>query len=239
MRLDDAELVRAEYANEDGLRARASVYEGVSGPDARDLVVAAIAEVGSRRVLEVGCGWGDLPLRIANETGAAVTAVDLSPRMVELAFAQGVDARVADVQALPFADCAFDCVTANWMLYHVPDLDLGLAELARVLVPGGRLVAATNGIRHLEELWSLVGRDRTREQVRFLTETAEPFLARHFARVECRLAESTMTFADSEAVRRYAASSIAHKHLAARVPAFHGPLTATRRNSVFVAEKAS
>ena len=45
--------------------------------------------------------------------------------MVELARARGVDARVGDVQELPFADGAFDCVVAAWMLYHVPDLDRG------------------------------------------------------------------------------------------------------------------
>ena len=62
--------------------------------------------------------------------------VDVSPRMVELARARGVDARVGDVQELPFDDGSFDCAVAAWMLFHVPDLDRGLAELARVLRPG-------------------------------------------------------------------------------------------------------
>ena len=46
---------------------------------------------------------------------------------------------------------SFDTVVAAWMLYHVPDLDRGLAEIARVLTPGGRLVAVTNSELHLEE----------------------------------------------------------------------------------------
>ena len=67
-----------------------------------------------------------------------VTFVDLSQRMVELARARGIaDAHVGDVQELPFADASFDTVVAAWMLYHVPDLDRGLAEIARVLEPGG------------------------------------------------------------------------------------------------------
>lgn len=239
MRLDDPEIVRREYASEDGLRARASVYQGITGPDARELVVEAIAEVSPARVLEVGCGWGELAARIREDLGAEVVAVDLSPRMVELARERGVDARIGDVQSLPFEDGEFGCVTANWMLYHVPDLDRGLGELARVLRPGGRLVAATNGLRHLEELWSLVGRDRVDEPVRFFTETAEPFLRRHFATVERRDVESEMVFPGAESVRGYVASSVAHKHLAALVPAFEGALVATRRSSVFVAETPS
>ena len=237
MRLDDPETVRLEYATEEGLQARASVYQGLSGPDARDLVLEAIAEVRPRRVLEVGCGWGELAKRIADELAAEVVVVDLSPRMVELARERGVDAHVGDAESLAFADDEFDCVTANWMLYHVPDLDRALSELARVVRPGGRLVAATNGLYHLGELWSLVGRDRVDEPTRFFAETAEPFLRRHFARVERRDCESGMSFADVDAVRGYIASSVAHKHLAARVPEFEGPLAATRRNCVFVAER--
>jgi SAM-dependent methyltransferase len=237
VRLDHPELVQREYASEDGLRTRAAVYQGIAGPDARDAVFEAIAEISPHRVLEVGCGWGDLATRLARELEAEVIAVDLSPRMVALACAQGVDARVADVQSLPFEDGGFDCVTANWMLYHVSDLDQGLAELARVLRPGGRFVAATNGLTHLNELWSLVGRDRASEPVRFFTETAEPYVALHFVRVERRVLESSITFPDAAAVRGYVASSVAHKHLADRIPDFDGPFVATRRNSVFVAEK--
>ncbi len=238
MRLDDPEVVRREYASEAGLRARASVYRGLAGPDVLELVVDAILSGAPRRVLEVGCGWGELAARLGREPGIEVVAVDLSPRMVELARARGVDARVADVQSLPFADERFDCVTANWMLYHVPDLDRGLAEIARVLRPGGRLVAATNGLDHLGELWALVGRDRRDEPPRFFAETGARSLLRHFAHVESQEVESEVVFADADAVRGYVASSVAHEHLAGRVPAFEGPFAATRRNCVFVAEKA-
>src|SRR5262249_30888878 len=129
-------------------------------------------------------------------------------------------------------DGEFDCVTANWMLYHVPDLDRGLAEIARLLRPGGRLVATTNSLRHLAELWQLVGRKREQEPVRFFAETAEESLLGHFTRVERTDLESAVVFADAEAVRGYIASSVAHKHLADRLPAFEGPLVAMRRNCV-------
>src|SRR5690242_20281496 len=102
--------------------------------------------------------------------------------MVEIAREAGVDARVGDVQELPFGDASFDCAVAAWMLYHVPDLDRGLAELARVLRQGGRLVAATNSIDNMHELWRLVGRDRGTEDVRFFAENGEEPLRRHFSR---------------------------------------------------------
>lgn len=169
------------------------------------------------------------------ELATDVVAIDLSPRMVELARERGVDARVGDVQTLPFADGEFDCAVANWMLYHVPDIDRGLSELARVLRPGGRLVAATNGARHLEELWNLVGRDKTLEARPFFSENGEELLRRHFQRVERTDYESPMTFRDAAAVRGYIASSVAHKDLAQRVPELSEPLAATRRGTIFVA----
>jgi SAM-dependent methyltransferase len=236
IQFDDPELVRREYATEAGLRARASVYEGVAGPDARDVALDAVRAAAPRRVLEVGCGWGEFAARVQEELGAEVVAVDLSPRMVELARERGVDARVGDVQELPFADGEFDVAVANWMLYHVPDLDRALAELARVVRVGGQLVAATNGLDHLRELWALVGRDRRDEPTRFFSESAEEALFRHFPSVERHDVAGAVTL-DREAARGYIASSVMHKHLADRVPELDAPLVAIRRNTIFVATK--
>ena len=239
MRFDDPVIVRNEYASEAGLRARASIYGGTFGEgDTRRIALEAIRAANPRRVLEVGCGWGEFAERVLKELGVDLIAVDQSERMVELARERGVDARVGDVQELPFAHGEFDVSVANWMLYHVPDLDRGLAELARVLRPGGRLVASTNSLDHLRELWSLVGRDRRQEPVRFFSETAEEPLLRHFARVERYDNEGTVVFEDRAAVQRYVASSVAHKHLVDEVPPLDGPLVANTNNSVFVAEKA-
>ena len=100
MKLDDPALVAREYADDARLRKRASAYTGVeTGIDAREPAMVEIRALSPRRVLEVGCGWGELAEWIARDTGAEVVAVDLSPRMVELAQERGVDARVADVQA--------------------------------------------------------------------------------------------------------------------------------------------
>jgi len=66
---------------------------------------------------------GELAARIGDEVGCVVVALDLSPRMVELARERGVDAHVADVQEIPLAEGEFDAIVAAWMLYHVPDLE--------------------------------------------------------------------------------------------------------------------
>jgi SAM-dependent methyltransferase len=238
VRLDDPELVEREYADDARLRERASAYTGVAtGIDARETALAAIREFDPGRVLEVGCGWGELAEWIERDTGAEVVAIDLSPRMVELARERGVDARVADVQELPFADGEFDVVVAAWMLYHVPDLDRGLAELARVLRPGGRLVAVTNSRLHLIELRELVGSGPS--TLSFSRESGEDLLAPHFAGLRRKDVDGTLTFADRTVVESYVRASIAMSPFVDNLPAeIDEPFTARRANSIFVAEKA-
>ena len=237
-RLDDPELVTAEYADDARLRRRAAAYTGVgTAVDARSAVVAAVAEARPERVLEVGCGWGELARWIAADVHAAVVAIDLSPHMVELARSNGVEAEVADVQELPFADRSFDVVVAAWMLYHVPDRDQAVSEIARVLRPGGRLVAVTNSVLHLHELRELVGSGRS--TISFSRESGAELLGRHFARVERRDIDGELEFPDRAAVEEYVRASISMSPFVANLPArVEEPFRARRANSIFIAEKA-
>ena len=235
----DPQYVREQYASERNLAARSSLYADTTGPFPGDVAFDAVAAVSPARFLEVGCGTGWFAARVQRELGAEVVAIDQSERMVELARAAGVDARVGDVQALELEDASFDCVAANWMLYHVPDLDRGLAEIARVLRPGGRLVAITNPKDHLLELWELVGAQdlRTRRDLGFGAENGDEILRRHFADVEMRDASGTVRIADRDAVVRYVSSTLAWKQFAERVPDPMEPFVARRSNVVFVADK--
>ena len=231
MRIDDPAAVAVQYATEANLEARRSLYANAEGPDPREVAFEAVAEGAPERVLEVGGGPGELSARIASELGCEVVMLDVAPRMVELARGRGVDARVGDVQQLPFPDASFDCAVAAWMLFHVPDLDRGLAELARVLRPGGRLVAVTNSEEHLRELRELAGSaawERT-----FTRENGAEAIGRHFAHVERRDADGWITIDDDATIRAFLDS------LDADEPVDPGPyelpLRSRRATSIFVA----
>jgi len=185
MSFDDPAVVQQQYVSEDNLRARQALWAEVEGENAPVALWRVLSALQPRKVLEVGGGQGELAERIQTELGATVTFIDQSARMVDIARARGIaDARIGDVQTLPFPDASFDTAVAAWMLYHVADLDRGLAELARVLEPGGKLVAVTNSMRHLEEFRSLVGLRTSVLDGLFNAENGESSLRRHFASVE-------------------------------------------------------
>ena len=236
-RVDEAEFVRSQYETEDRLRARKSAYANAEGDDPREFAFQAIAEANPRRVVEVGGGEGELAERVADELGAEVVGIDQSERMVELQRAKGIDARIGDVQELPFADGEFDVAVAAWMLYHVPDLERALAELERVLKPGGRLVAVTNAVEHLQELWDLARRATTLRRFSFRSDNGEEALRRHFARVERQDAHGWVNM-DTETIRRFAGSWEALAPLVTSPP-LDEPLRVRRHSTVFVAHKAA
>jgi ubiquinone/menaquinone biosynthesis C-methylase UbiE len=101
-------------------------------------------------VLDVGCGTGTLALMAQARVGAIgrVAGIDPGPRQIARARAKAARHRLpiafheGVIEQLPFPDRSFDVVLSTLMMHHLPD-DLkrrGLAEVARVLTPGGRLV---------------------------------------------------------------------------------------------------
>jgi demethylmenaquinone methyltransferase/2-methoxy-6-polyprenyl-1,4-benzoquinol methylase len=113
-----------------------------AGLDVRWRRLAATAAVrAGDRVLDAACGTGDLAIADRKAGAAKVTGLDFSERMLERA--RRKDARVdwvrGDMLALPFADGTFDAATVGFGVRNVADLPLALAELRRVLRPGGRL----------------------------------------------------------------------------------------------------
>ena len=118
-----------------------SLYAGIAAD------VAAAAPAGAR-VLEVGCGPGRLSIRLAHQHDLDVTGLDLDPAMIQRAGANAAHLRngdehrpsflVGDVAALAFPNRSFDLVVSTLSMHHWADPAAGLAEIGRVLRPGGR-----------------------------------------------------------------------------------------------------
>ncbi|HMC03805.1 MAG TPA: class I SAM-dependent methyltransferase [Cellulomonadaceae bacterium] len=132
-----------------GDAARYDSLSGVLLGSFYDSVAADVAAAAptAGRVLDVGCGPGHLANRLARDHGLEVTGLDLDPMMLERACANAEHAVPAErrptfvvggVAALPFPDGSFDLVVSSLSMHHWADATAGLAEIGRVLRPGGR-----------------------------------------------------------------------------------------------------
>jgi SAM-dependent methyltransferase len=232
-KIDDRELVRREYASLDRLqRRRLDVTGWVRGLDQLDTLMEAVAEVHPQRVLDAGAGRGDYAAVIA---APEVICIDQSHAAVEAAGARGLDTRVADIASLPFADGEFDVVVCNHVLYHLPDRDRGIGELARILRPGGRFAGIYNFRDHLKEVWRAVG-DPWAEQPDFDCETGGEELARDFQRVECRPTRGSVVWLLREDLQAYL-DAYSEMLGPLEAPTSPYPFVARRHNCVLVADK--
>jgi SAM-dependent methyltransferase len=177
-------------------------------------------------VLELGCGPAGLWAQNLSRVPAdwRITLTDFSPGMVTEAQRTLGDAagrfrfEVVDAQEIPFDDGTFNTVIANHMLYHVPDLDKALAEIHRVLRPGGRLFASTIGREHMHELdawgrqFGLTALDGIglNEMVagRFGLETGEAKLARWFQPITLHRYDDSLRVTEAVPLMAYILSSI-------------------------------
>jgi trans-aconitate methyltransferase len=96
------------------------------------------------RILDLGCGDGQLTARIA-ATGASVVGLDASAQMATAARARGIDVAEGSAEKMPYAAQSFDAVFSNAALHWVRDHDAMMSEVKRVLKPGGRFVAEMGG----------------------------------------------------------------------------------------------
>ncbi len=152
---DNLDSLPAAYA-----QWRASTLGRITDALEQDLILELAAPAGGCRVLDTGCGDGALAAALAGR-GAEVFGVDSSQGMIAAARrraqTQRADAHFAVAQAerLPFASENFDTVVAITVLCFIPDPAAAMAEMTRVLKPGGRLILGELGSR---STWAVVRR---------------------------------------------------------------------------------
>ncbi len=133
---------------------------------------------GAKHVLDVGSGAGQIAKHLLKyaDPDARITCFDLSLEMLRRARQRLRSSRprytIADLTALPFADASFDCVTCGYVLEHVPDPRVGLAELCRVMMSGARMLLLTTEDNFSGAWTSRIWRCRTynRQELRRICE---------------------------------------------------------------------
>lgn len=186
----------AQYKTADRLNTRISIHEKYStNPQGfgRWITAHYRFEPGVR-VLELGCGTGSMWLGQDEliERCDPLVLSDFSEGMLAVARDtlkkyERIEYQRIDIQDIPYPTASFDALIANMMLYHVPNLDLGLSEVRRVLKKDGQFYCATYGengiLPYLCGLFDLPLADSGLNHA-FTLQNGEQILHRHFERVE-------------------------------------------------------
>lgn len=154
IKVNDQATVRNQYGTADRLSTRISIHSKYSTNKQGfgNWITSHYRIREGMSVLELGCGTGEM---WAGKDGiirqcSRFVLSDFSEGMLNkaketLRDCAGIEYRTIDIQEIPFADCSFDIVIANMMLYHVPDLSRALREVRRVLKEDGTFYCATYG----------------------------------------------------------------------------------------------
>jgi ubiquinone/menaquinone biosynthesis C-methylase UbiE len=215
-----------QYSTDERLRARIETHERYS--ELREPWPAWVANQLPQPVpgplLDAGAGNGAIFLAVVPRLQATARAVafDLSPGMLAACRARAADAGLGHksfvngtIESLPFADHIFGFAMANHMLYHVPDIPRAVAELRRVLRPGGVFLATTGSRDDYAEMMALhwdgvratgLPLDPRQEDgviTRFSLENGAGYIAPYFPDVELRKREDALLLPTVEAFMRF------------------------------------
>lgn len=214
-------LLKRQYKDAQNLTARASLHQRFSqnpyGWHRWEFEQFSIRP--GESILDLGCGPADL--WVATQSNLAkdnlVVLCDLSHGMMRIAAGRLLRNTAfrfitGDAQWICFQDETFDLVTANHMLYHVPDILQAVREVRRVLRPGGRFCVATNGAGHMQELFDFLRElapdfmSENDSATRFGLENGPALLRTVFARVDIRYYEDSLWVTEVEPLIAYIGS---------------------------------
>ncbi|MBN2148460.1 MAG: class I SAM-dependent methyltransferase [Anaerolineales bacterium] len=258
-----------QYPDASNLRARIALHERFSTnrEDWQRWVFDQFDFPRRARLLELGCGPGSLWQgnlgRIPR--GWKIILSDFSPGMLDEAWrtlhSSGNDFQfeVIDAQKIPYPNNYFDGVIANHMIYHVPNRPAALAEIHRVLTPGGKLYAATNGEKHMAEVDDIIRRfnpDMAEARLElgpneFTLENGAEQLSTFFPKVDMRPFENALEVTEAAPLVAYVLSMVnpsldfsadqiaSLERLVAKEIGKKRSLHITKSTGLFIAEKSN
>ena len=229
-RANDIEKVKVQYNSDKNLNARVALHRDFSTNKYgwTKWVFDQYRLLSNSAILELGCGngaiWQSNKDRIPTDVKIMLT--DFSEGMLNSAIrnltgiSQIVEYSVMDIQNINCEDNAFDTIIANHMLYHVPDRDLALKEISRVLKPEGIFYATTNGTNNLKGLKELIMNFDSRIDYatfsvvkEFGLENGTEQLLKHFGSVEMRKYEDSLRITEPQPLIDYVLSLEAHTNI--------------------------
>ena len=195
-KINDSSVVKRQYATENNLSTRISIHDKYSTNKMGfgNWIVSNYRIEKGAKVLEIGCGTGDMWKNRESLIGNCSKLIlsDFSEGMLTAAennigHYDNMEYKIIDIQEIPYEDETFDVVIANMMLYHVPDIDKGLAEVRRVLKKEGHFYCATYGengiIGFLSKIFSVYGVEDSMNK-NFTLQNGTGILSKFFSKIE-------------------------------------------------------
>lgn len=226
-RANDSDIVRLQYNSEKNLNARQALHKGFSTNNYgwENWVFDQYMFKSNDKIIEFGCGngttWANNQNKIPKDIN--ITLTDLSEGMLSATkdnlseIGQVFDFSVMDIQNIEYEDSSFGCAIANHMLYHVPNRDLAISEIARILKPNGTFYATTNSIYNMKEFKDLVETfDSNLDFVSFSVakefglENGANQISKHFDSVETLIYEDSLHITEPKPLVDYVLSLEGH-----------------------------
>ena len=231
-RANDKDIVSFQYSSDKNLNARQSLHNGYSTNKYGwfNWVFDQYSFKPNARVIEFGCGNGSTWVSNRNKIpkDMKVILTDLSEGMLRaakdnlLGIEQVIDYSVMDIQDIEYEDSYFDYAIANHMLYHVPNRDFAISEIARILKADGTFYATTNSIYNMKGLKDLVRNFDSRLDYssfsvakEFGMENGNEQLSKHFHSVEKLMYEDSLHITEAKPLADYILSLEGHVNMQA------------------------